>query len=269
MRFLPRISWVRPRSHAVGSTESGSAGRQHGVVHSIRGRLRVHLASWTGEGGDEIVRQVRQFPGVTHASASRLTGNVLILFNPCQTEPEHLVSLLLALPFEEKPRPAPSRKAEEREATAFVAVAKPVEVESHTNAGRYVTGTKRLLYRILGWASVVMAIIGAILPGIPTAPFVILAGYFFIRSSPEAHQWLRESRWFGPILRDWEEHHGISRSTRNAAVGLILMAALICTFLGLPLPLLLSIHAMQLIGLIIVLRLHVVDRPAIDPAPVG
>jgi uncharacterized membrane protein YbaN (DUF454 family) len=170
-----------------------------------------------------------------------------------------LIPALLAIPFSGKAAPvqkaAPPRPVETAEA-----------VPAQRKPFQYVTGPRRVLYRILGWASVVMAIIGAILPGIPTAPFVILAGYFFIRSSRAAHEWLRAHRLFGPILRDWEDHHGISRTTRNFAVGLILTSAAICTLLGLPLPLLLSIYAMQLIGLIIVLRLHVVDDSPVEVA---
>jgi uncharacterized membrane protein YbaN (DUF454 family) len=125
----------------------------------------------------------------------------------------------------------------------------------------YVTGIRRILYRIFGWASVGMAVVGAITPGIPTPPFVILAGYFFIRSSPAAHQWLRRSRWFGSILRNWEEHHGVSRSVRNGAVGLIVVSMVLIALLGLPLPLVLVILAMQIICLVFVLRLRVVEQP--------
>jgi uncharacterized membrane protein YbaN (DUF454 family) len=84
---------------------------------------------------------------------------------------------------------------------------------------------------------------------------VILAGYFFIRSSPAAHNWLSRSRWFGTILRDWEEHHGVSRATKAAALGLIAVGAVVTALIGLPMPLTISIFAMQFVGAVIVLRL--------------
>ncbi len=126
----------------------------------------------------------------------------------------------------------------------------------------YMTGTGRVVYQVLGWSSVGLAVVGAVTPGIPTAPFVVLAGYFFIRSSPEAHQWLRQSRWFGPILRDWEEHRGIRRSIRNAAVGLILFSMAFTVLLGLPTALTATILTLQLVGLVIVLSLRVVEPAA-------
>jgi hypothetical protein len=57
--------------------------------------------------------------------------------------------------------------------------------------------------------------------------------------------------------------------TRDVAVGMILAAAVICALLGLPLPLLLLIWAMQACGLLIVLNLRVVDPPQPAPAPAG
>jgi uncharacterized membrane protein YbaN (DUF454 family) len=102
-------------------------------------------------------------------------------------------------------------------------------------------------------------VVGAIVPGIPTAPFVILAGYFFIRSSRQAHEWLRNARWFGPILRDWEDYRAVRRSIRNFAVALIGASMVLVVLLGLPFSYLGLILAMQLLGLGIVLHLPVVD----------
>jgi uncharacterized membrane protein YbaN (DUF454 family) len=129
----------------------------------------------------------------------------------------------------------------------------------------YVTGMGRVVYTTLGWTSVGMAVVGAITPGIPTAPFVILGGYFFIRSSPEAHEWLRQSRWFGPILRDWEEHRGVRRSIRNAAVALIGGSMVVTTLMPLPTALTVTIVALQAVGLAIVMNLRVVDPVPFTP----
>jgi uncharacterized membrane protein YbaN (DUF454 family) len=111
-----------------------------------------------------------------------------------------------------------------------------------------------------------MAVVGAILPGVPTAPFVLLAGYFFVRSSPPAHAWLMRSRWFGPFLRDWEERHGVRRSVKYTAVGLIAVGATVTWLLGLPAVLLAVILAVEFVGLIVVLRLRVVEEPALAGA---
>jgi uncharacterized protein len=225
--------------------------REPTVVHSSYGRLRVHLPHWLGTREEEIAAEVMRFAGVTHAEANPLTGNLLILFQPGTAS---VRALLDVLPSVRLPVAPPLRLVEE-------AAPPPVE------AGDYVTGVRRVVYQALGWGSVGMAVVGAILPGIPTAPFVILAGYFFIRSSPRAHQWLRESRWFGPMLRDWEDYRGVRRSVRNAALALIAVGMAVTLWLGLPPLLTGSIVAMQVVGIAIVLSLHVVD--ANDARPVA
>jgi uncharacterized membrane protein YbaN (DUF454 family) len=132
-----------------------------------------------------------------------------------------------------------------------------------------VTGTGRVVYKALGWSSVGMAVVGAITPGIPTVPFVILGGYFFVRSSPEAHEWLRQSRWFGPMLRDWEAHRGVRRPVRNAALGLIGGGMGLTALMPLPAPLKVTIVACQVAGLALVLCLRVVERVLPPPADAG
>jgi uncharacterized membrane protein YbaN (DUF454 family) len=225
-------------------------GRGPSVVHSSYGRLRIHLPYWLGTRDDEIAAEMKRFAGVTHAEASPLTGNLLILFQPGKTNAR---ALLEALPLLRLQAHAPIRLLE----------------ESESESGNYVTGARRVVYQVLGWGSVGMAVVGAIMPGIPTAPFVILAGYFFIRSSPEAHKWLRESRWFGPILRDWEDHRAVRRSIRNVAVLLIVVSMAITLWLGLPPLLTVSIVAMQALGLAIVVNLRVVDAKDLEsPADV-
>jgi uncharacterized membrane protein YbaN (DUF454 family) len=71
-------------------------------------------------------------------------------------------------------------------------------------------------------------------------------------------------------LRDWEEHRGVRRSTKWTALALM-GAGLVFTLLtGLPLEVVASILALEAIGLVVVLRLPVVESapPAAAPVPV-
>ena len=81
----------------------------------------------------------------------------------------------------------------------------------------------RRIWSLLGVGLIGVAAAGAILPGIPTAPFILLAGACFSRSSQRLHAWLRNHRRFGTLLRDWEEHGAIGRRARWAAIGLIIL----------------------------------------------
>lgn len=68
-----------------------------------------------------------------------------------------------------------------------------------------------------GWFFVAIGAIGAVLPILPTTPFLILALACFAKSSPRFHQMLLDNRWFGEGLRDWEKHRSMSRKSKRRA----------------------------------------------------
>lgn len=96
-------------------------------------------------------------------------------------------------------------------------------------------GPRRLLYVVAGLGCVGLAYLGAILPGLPTTPWVLLASYCFARSSPRLERWLKRSPIFGRLLRDWHTHRGIRRPVKVVAVLLVLtVVSLSIVFGGLP-----------------------------------
>jgi uncharacterized membrane protein YbaN (DUF454 family) len=76
----------------------------------------------------------------------------------------------------------------------------------------------RLVYRLIGFIALGLAVLGAILPVLPTTVFVLLAAWAFARSSPKLHATLLSHHRFGPVLRDWEQHGAIPRSAKIAAI---------------------------------------------------
>lgn len=78
---------------------------------------------------------------------------------------------------------------------------------------------KRHLYLAAGLVCVALAVIGAILPLMPTTVFVILAAYCFARSSPRLERRLLEHPVFGPHIVRWREGGAISRKGKRAAAG--------------------------------------------------
>src|SRR6478752_7663781 len=83
------------------------------------------------------------------------------------------------------------------------------------------TGLRRGLFLCAGLACVGLAYLGAILPGLPTTPWVLLASYCFARSSPRLERWLKRSPIFGKLLRDWDEHRGVRRPVKVVAACLV------------------------------------------------
>jgi uncharacterized membrane protein YbaN (DUF454 family) len=221
------------------------------VVHSVPGRVRLHLPNWSGRRKEELLAMVRAIPGVVQAEANGFTANLLLRFRP---DAIHLEELLDEVSVLRLRRSTAMTMVQESDLPSDVPSDLPSVVSTE-----YATGVKGIVYRALGWTSVGLAVVGAIMPGIPTTPFVLLAAYFFMRSSPEAHEWLRNSRVLGPILRDWEERHGVRRSVQYGALGLIAASMVVTIALGLPLVLTSFIVAMELIGLAIVAGLPVID----------
>ena len=76
---------------------------------------------------------------------------------------------------------------------------------------------------ILGWFFIVLAAIGAMLPILPTTPFLIVALALFAKSSPRFHQMLLNNAWFGPTLKQWEDKKTLSRKTKYKAIFLIVI----------------------------------------------
>ncbi|MDY2941771.1 MAG: YbaN family protein [Varibaculum sp.] len=64
--------------------------------------------------------------------------------------------------------------------------------------------TGRVILLVLGFVSLGLAFAGAALPVIPATPFLIVALFCFDRSSERWHNWLRNHRFFGSYLREYE-----------------------------------------------------------------
>lgn len=92
----------------------------------------------------------------------------------------------------------------------------------------------KLIWQALGWLALAAGVAGAVLPIVPTTPFLLLAAYAFARSSPELHRWLIEHPRFGPPIVLWQRERAISRrSKRNAMVAMAATLA-ISVALGVP-----------------------------------
>jgi uncharacterized membrane protein YbaN (DUF454 family) len=89
---------------------------------------------------------------------------------------------------------------------------------------------RSFLYVAGGWTCLGLAMIGAVLPLLPTTPFLLLASWCFYRGSPRIHAWLHRSQWFGPTLDDWHHYHGIRRSLKHRAIVMVVAVVAISLF---------------------------------------
>ena len=81
----------------------------------------------------------------------------------------------------------------------------------------------RLLWVGLGCLFVGLGAIGAVVPGMPTTVFLVLAAACFIRSSQRLYDWLISNKTFGPYLKDYREGKGIPLRAKVIALSLIVI----------------------------------------------
>ena len=81
----------------------------------------------------------------------------------------------------------------------------------------------RVLLWTAGTVSLILGLIGVVLPGLPTTPFVLLAAACYAKASPRLHAWLLNHRLTGPMLRDWESDRSLTRRSKGIAVGSMLL----------------------------------------------
>ncbi len=140
------------------------------------------------------------------------------------------------------------------------AAPRPLEPENEFQGGLEVaTGARKIGFLALAALFFVLAVLGVVLPGLPTTPFLLLTSYFLVRSSPRLNEKLLRSRTFGPLLRDWHRHRAIR--PRVKTVTLIVMAVVVGASLlfGNFSPVVLTVILVFVgIGLTVVLRLPVI-----------
>lgn len=86
---------------------------------------------------------------------------------------------------------------------------------------------KKVTFLIFGHLTLVLGIVGAFLPVLPTTPFLLLAAYFYSKSNTKLHNWILNHKYFGESITQWHEHGVISKKAKAlAAIMLILVMGL-------------------------------------------
>ncbi|MBT9141087.1 MAG: Inner membrane protein YbaN [Dehalococcoidia bacterium] len=73
---------------------------------------------------------------------------------------------------------------------------------------------KKYMLMLLGLISLVVGIIGAFIPLLPTTPFLLLSSYCFLRSSRRLYNWLIHHRIFGNYIYNYLTYKAIPISTK-------------------------------------------------------
>jgi uncharacterized membrane protein YbaN (DUF454 family) len=72
--------------------------------------------------------------------------------------------------------------------------------------------------KITGLIFVGLAILGVVLPILPTTPFLLVAAACFAKSSPRLQKKLLANKTFGPLIHEWQQHRSIPRKAKRIAL---------------------------------------------------
>ena len=89
---------------------------------------------------------------------------------------------------------------------------------------------KRVAFMALGCISLALAVLGVVLPILPTVPFLALAAFCFAKSSDRLNNWLLNTKLFQNNLADFKAGKGMTVKTKVrilATVTLVMAIGLI------------------------------------------
>lgn len=118
----------------------------------------------------------------------------------------------------------------------------------------------RAVYLGIGLLFVGLGALGAVLPVLPTTPFLLISLWAFAKSSARLERWLLEHRRFGPRLVAWRAHRVIPLGVKLTAWGSMLASLTTMYFLGSPWQALVGAASVMVVGAV-----YIAVRPSHAP----
>lgn len=90
------------------------------------------------------------------------------------------------------------------------------------------------LWRALAIACVALALLGSVLPVLPTVPFLLVAAWAGSRGWPQLEAWLLQHPRHGPAIRRWRDHGAVPRRAKWFASSMMVFSAAILALSAAP-----------------------------------
>lgn len=115
---------------------------------------------------------------------------------------------------------------------------------------RNIVGITRLIWwRVVALLSLLLGLIGIVVPGLPTVPFVLLSAWAGSKGWPALELWLLRHPTYGPHIVQWREYGAVPRRAKWLATAMMLSSSFLIqvsaahAWLKLALPLFLLLTA--------------------------
>jgi len=106
-----------------------------------------------------------------------------------------------------------------------------VALTSPSNSMQVQSKTKKWLLKLTGIFFVGLAMLGVVLPILPTTPFLLVAAGCFAKSSPRLQKKLLANKTFGPLIHEWQKHRSIPRKAKRIALLTIILSVVWSAYL--------------------------------------
>ena len=76
----------------------------------------------------------------------------------------------------------------------------------------------RAVLLVVGTASLILGVVGIVLPILPTTPFLLVTAACYARASTRLYQWLIGQRSLGPIITEWRRSRSLPPGVKTRAL---------------------------------------------------
>jgi uncharacterized membrane protein YbaN (DUF454 family) len=91
------------------------------------------------------------------------------------------------------------------------------------------------LWRTVACITLLLGVIGVVVPGLPTVPFLLLSAWSAGKGWPRLELWLLAHPSFGPPLKRWREQGAVPRKAKYLAIVMMSLSVLVLLLSAAPL----------------------------------